>query len=896
MFAFTRKPERQTAVRRRTQRLAAIGAVLAFAGGTLLRAQTGSPLLVLQTAASGPVQNSIGFGTVATGTSVNHTITLSNGGGGALTFSSMSVGGTNAADFTIAANSCTGAALASGQVCTVTVSFRPGAAGARTGRLNIGDNALGSPHQVPLGGFGVIAGAPQKTVGPIDLRIGYPAFYTDQNGRSLAPCIDDASLCLTPIPDLTKPPSVTGDPSTTNFNDEFFYYDVEATFPHLPDKSLVRLVLEGAFNTPELIPGEQIVFGRIRIRISGLKPNVTYRISHPYGHDDLVAEPDVTGGRINFTDDFGSFSSPSDFREVLNARTWPFLTWAPLSDAPAGFIGDPSVLHAITPGPGGNFIRIEELSASGQVVARIDETNQFTVSGRIANGVVPPLPPNQKPVAGDDIAVTTAPNAVTIRALDNDIDPDGDPLQMVAVSTPAHGTAEILNNGAFITYTPAAGFSGTDTFTYDIDDFRGGTDTGTVTVTVNPGQTPVNGAPVAVDDADSTQPATPVIVGVLLNDTDPDGDALTITAATNGARGRTVVNSGLTVTYTPNTGVTSGIDTFTYTISDGRGGLATATVTITVTAPPPPNRAPIANADTATTRPGIPVRIDVVGGTTAGAVADTDPDGDAIVLATVQSFVGGAAAIQLDGTVIFTPAAGFSGAGSFTYTINDGRGGSATGSVTVNVNAPTRVAQAFSDGTGARSALITTTGPTVLVALVASDGPTPGEGANNQFLTVSGGGLVWTRLQRAAGSRGVSEIWTANAPAALTNAAITSTQSVTLVLGAPVNQSLSVAAFSNATGVGASAIRSAASGAPTISLVTTSDNSLIYGVGNDFDRAIARTVGTGQTKFHEFLSPSGDTMWTQFRNALSGPAGSTVTLNDTAPTGDQWNFAIVEIR
>jgi len=246
--------------------------------------------------------------------------------------------------------------------------------------------------------------------------------------------------------------------------------------------------------------------------------------------------------------------------------------------------------------------------------------------------------------------------------------------------------------------------------------------------------------------------------------------------------------------------------------------------------------------------------------------------------------------------VIFTPAAGFSGAGSFTYTINDGRGGSATGSVTVNVNAPTRVAQAFSDGTGARSALITTTGPTVLVALVASDGPTPGEGANNQFLTVSGGGLVWTRLQRAAGSRGVSEIWTANAPAALTNAAITSTQSVTLVLGAPVNQSLSVAAFSNATGVGASAIRSAASGAPTISLVTTSDNSLIYGVGNDFDRAIARTVGTGQTKFHEFLSPSGDTMWTQFRNALSGPAGSTVTLNDTAPTGDQWNFAIVEIR
>jgi len=116
--------------------------------------------------------------------------------------------------------------------------------------------------------------------------------------------------------------------------------------------------------------------------------------------------------RINFTDDFGSFSSPSDFREVLNARTWPFLTWAPLSEAPAGFIGDPNALHAITPGPGGNFIRIEELNASGAVVARIDETNLFTVSGRIANGVVPPQTPNQAPVAGDDVAVATAPRVV----------------------------------------------------------------------------------------------------------------------------------------------------------------------------------------------------------------------------------------------------------------------------------------------------------------------------------------------------------------------------------------------------------------------------------------------------------------------------------------------------
>jgi hypothetical protein len=55
-------------------------------------------------------------------------------------------------------------------------------------------------------------------------------------------------------------------------------------------------------------------------------------------------------------------------------------------------------------------------------------------------------------------------------------------------------------------------------------------------------------------------------------------------------------------------------------------------------------------------------------------------------------------------------------------------------------------------------------------------------------------------------------------------------------------------------------------------------------------------VPTGQTKLHEFLAPSGDTMWMQMLNATTAPAGTTVTLNDTAPTADQWNFAIVEIR
>jgi len=208
---------------------------------------------------------------------------------------------------------------------------------------------------------------------------------------------------------------------------------------------------------------------------------------------------------------------------------------------------------------------------------------------------------------------------------------------------------------------------------------------------------------------------------------------------------------------------------------------------------------------------------------------------------------------------------------------------------------PTPVASGFSDGTGARSVTISTSAPgAVLVALIASDGPT--SGANNQFITVAGGGLAWTRVQRAAVQRGVAEIWTATASSALASASITATQSVTTVLGGPVNQSLYVVAFANASGVGASNIANGATGAPRVTAVTQGDGSAIYGVGIDFDRAVARTVPTGQTKLHEFLAPSGDTMWMQALNATTAAAGTTVTLNDTAPTTDQWNFAIVEIK
>jgi hypothetical protein len=202
----------------------------------------------------------------------------------------------------------------------------------------------------------------------------------------------------------------------------------------------------------------------------------------------------------------------------------------------------------------------------------------------------------------------------------------------------------------------------------------------------------------------------------------------------------------------------------------------------------------------------------------------------------------------------------------------------------------------FSQGAGNRSVAVTTTTANVrLVAFVGADGPTINP--NPQGITVSGGGLVWTRVRQQRVRWGVAEIWTANAPAALTNATITST------LASPGtapgwNQQITIIGFTNVSGIGAangSSTPGAAAALASTSLVTQGANSLVYAVGLDWDNSTAHTVGAGQTKVREFVAPGLIASWVQRLNGFSGAAGSTVTLNTTAPTSNQWNMAIVEL-
>ncbi len=288
---------------------------------------------------------------------------------------------------------------------------------------------------------------------------------------------------------------------------------------------------------------------------------------------------------------------------------------------------------------------------------------------------------NATPIAVNDTYSTpfqTVLNGSSILA--NDTDPNGDPLTITVIITTTNGTLVMNANGTF-TYTPNNGFSGSDTLTYSICDVNNACDTALVIITVG------NATPIAVNDNYST-PFQTVLNGssVLANDTDPNGDPLTITVITNTANGTLVMNANGTFTYTPNNGF-SGSDTFTYSICDVNNACDTAVVTITVG-----NATPFAVNDTYST----PFQT-VLNGSSVLA-NDTDPNGDPLTVTVITTTANGTLVMNANGTFTYTPATGFTGSDTFTYTICDPNNACDTAVVTITVGnaAPVAVNDTYS--------------------------------------------------------------------------------------------------------------------------------------------------------------------------------------------------------
>ncbi|WP_037370997.1 cadherin-like domain-containing protein [Salipiger mucosus] len=199
---------------------------------------------------------------------------------------------------------------------------------------------------------------------------------------------------------------------------------------------------------------------------------------------------------------------------------------------------------------------------------------------------------------------------------------------------------------------------------------------------------PANTAPEATNDSgfSTTEDtaATIATADLRANDSDADGDALTVTSVSGAVNGTVSLASASSVVFTPDAGY-SGMASFDYTVSDGAGGTDTATVSIEVTAAsaPPSNTAPVATDDS-----GFATSEDTALSLKPSMLKDndTDADGDSLTITNVSGAVNGTVSLAADETVVFTPDAGFTGMARFDYTISDGAGGTDTAQAEIQVS------------------------------------------------------------------------------------------------------------------------------------------------------------------------------------------------------------------
>jgi hypothetical protein len=283
-----------------------------------------------------------------------------------------------------------------------------------TGAIFAFADVIGTPNHGGLVAFGPVSG-----------EHGFPSWYKDSHGTRLELCLDvhdPKCAAAAPLPDPSKPMSFPD-----NFPDEAFYQLADSTItdaaiPNL--KAVSSFNLEAAFGGGTAKASDQIVFGRVRFFYKGLPKDTKFRITHPYGVDELTS--DGTGA-IRFTEDGGL--SIGQFGEALNSRVGPFLQWD--AGAPDGYLGDGATEHAITGSPySTNYVQIQSLGADGKPDGTFDEKSTlFTVMGKKAttSGVGVDRVTYSRSTASDgmlDVYANTDPDATPAIEVSGDgIDP-----------------------------------------------------------------------------------------------------------------------------------------------------------------------------------------------------------------------------------------------------------------------------------------------------------------------------------------------------------------------------------------------------------------------------------------------------------------------------------------
>ena len=300
-------------------------------------------------------------------------------------------------------------------------------------------------------------------------------------------------------------------------------------------------------------------------------------------------------------------------------------------------------------------------------------TERTTRPKRRSRSTLTPCPsrPDDTYSVDEDTTLTVSASGV----LANDSDADGDDLTVAVVTEPTHGTLTLNTDGSF-TYVPADDYYGSDTFTYVANDGTNDSAEATVTININA----VEDAPDAVADSYHVPVNGQLTVtdelGVLVNDADADGDAITAVVVTEPSNGTLVLNSDGSFSYTPDADF-YGTDTFTYVANDGSNDSTETTVTIIVD-----SAASVLDDEYSVLR-----NESLIVTTTSGvAVNDSDPDGDSFTVSVATEPSNGTVTLNADGSFTYVPNTDFYGTDTFTYVANDGLLDSFEATVTIEVN------------------------------------------------------------------------------------------------------------------------------------------------------------------------------------------------------------------
>ena len=566
--------------------------------------------------------------------------------------------------------------------------------------------------------LGQPAHAVLERTGPVDLANGFPRWYQDSSGISIELCLPLTQAELAGGHCLLLPgdPPVVPEIFPAQFFDEHFWWAAGANLtPANGGVALLVLALEAAFSA-NVVPGGQIVFTRIRVKLNPVPVSGTYRFIHPYGEESIEG---TAGDRIFFTDDVG-IGAPGDFSGAMSGRVGPFLL---ASDVPGGaeipaiagpvsgkrYIADPARIGPVTGsnlpdflGSDGllhnhNVFRIEGPAGSNLGGPGIDfiETADFSLMGRLFTGQMPSLMTADRAsyarTASEqkvDVFATAFPTAAS--RLPGGVRPAGVapvtsfydkpcgviedssvPPKFIAYTQPPGGAFEMLmaaeGNFRWGQIRPEAGTPLPDSVCLK--------DNSAVDVSGQPvpayHQLPVN------DEVRLTQAFY-----------DPLASTLTISATSSDA----VVAPTLTLTgfNAPLSNGTLTVEGVTAppakvrVLSSARG-LGEDNVTTGTGNTPPGSAHVVANNDSAITSEDTPVVIPVIVGDTLNG-AQINPAATPIALAIiVNGSKGSAVASNATGTVNYTPNANANGTDSFTYTVSAGGVTSNIATVTVNI-------------------------------------------------------------------------------------------------------------------------------------------------------------------------------------------------------------------